>query len=258
MTLTALTPPESSVYPQQSPLPDDDRPRRYALIPTHNRPVELARLVGQLETWADTIVIIDNASTPPVSEVELQAAYPGTSVVVAQWPVQPPNLYHMWNLGFDVIHVHAAAQDTQFVRQLLWDVAVLNDDTLLPDGWADYVSGHLRQSTAVAASTYPFPSPVCSQPPLLKTRHDGNIGSRMCPWAFILRGETGLRADEQFGWWWGDTDLDWQACNAGGVLLLPGPVPANTLANSTTVGALAEQAGRDGQYFVDKWGHRPW
>jgi hypothetical protein len=80
----------------------------------------------------------------------------------------------------------------------------------------------------------------------------------MCPWAFILRGEVGLRADEKFGWWWGDTDLDWQACAAGGVLLLPGPVPANTLANSTTVGALAEQAGRDGQYFTAKWGRRPW
>jgi len=119
------------------------------------------------------------------------------------------------------------------------------------------VSTILRQSPAVAASTYPFPH--ASAPlPLLKTRHDGNIASRMCPWAFILRGEAGLRADDNFGWWWGDTDLDWQACNKGGVLLLPGEVPANTLANSTTVGALAEQAGRDGQYFADKWGHRPW
>lgn len=258
MTLTAVTPHESSVYPQQSPMPDEERPRRYALIPTHDRPFELARLVGQLETWADTIVIIDNASTPPVSETELRAAHPDTTVFVVDWPDQPPNLYRLWNVGFDTIRLHAVAQGINSGRLGQWDVAVLNDDTLLPDGWAEYVSSSLRNSPAAAASTFPFGSPICEAPPLLKTRHDSNIGSRMCPWAFILRGEVGLRADENFGWWWGDTDLDWQACNAGGVLLLPGPVPANTLANSTTVGVLAEQAGRDGQYFVDKWGHRPW
>jgi hypothetical protein len=262
MTLPTLNEPASSVYPQLHSHHDPQRPRRYALIPTHDRPVELARLVGQLEPWADIIVIIDNASNPAVSEVELRAAHPATSIIVIECPDQPPNLYHMWNLGFDAIHLHAEAQVPGTGRRRLWDVAVLNDDTLLPDGWADYVSANLRDPAAAgaaAASTYPFVHCQASEPPVwLKKNHDGNIGTRMCPWAFILRGEAGLRADENFGWWWGDTDLDWQACVAGGVLLLPGPVPANTLANSTTVGVLAEQAGRDGLYFAAKWGRRPW
>lgn len=252
MTLPVLTPPETSAYPQHPPAPEQDRPCRYALIPTHNRPDELARLVGQLEPWADTIVIIDNASQPPVSEADFLGMFPNTTVRVIEWPDQPPNLYRMWNVGFEAIHT---VEQPPCRSNGQWDIAVLNDDTLLPVGWAHYVSANLRNHGAAAASTFPFPHPGEA---ILKTRADGNIGSRMCPWAFIIRGELGLRADEKFGWWWGDTDLDWQACNAGGVLLLPGPVPANTLANSTTVGALAEQAGRDGEYFVTKWGFRPW
>lgn len=251
MTLPVLTPPETSPSAQRSPMSEQDRPARYALIPTHNRPDELARLVGQLEAWADTIVIIDNASTPPVSEVEYRALFPNTMVIVVEVGDQPPNLYRLWNVGFEAIHTMEQA----IGRNHQWDIAVLNDDTLLPVGWAHYVSTNLRNHGAAAASTFPFPHPGEA---MLKTRHDGNIGSRMCPWAFIIRGELGLRADENFGWWWGDTDLDWQACGKGGVLLLPGEIPANTLANSTTVGALAEQAGRDGEYFVAKWGFRPW
>lgn len=250
MTSPALAPPAPSVYPQHDPVSEDERPTRYALIPTHNRPAELARLVGQLEQWADTVVIIDNASDPAVSEVELRAAFPGTTAMVVSWPDQPPNLYHLWNIGFEAI---AMAQ--MHFGKGVWDVAVLNDDTDLPPGWTHYVSANLRHYGAAAASTYPFPT---SHGAWHKTSADGSIATRMCPWAFILRGEVGLRADENFGWWWGDTDLDWQACTKGGVLLLPGPVPANTLANSTTVGALAEQAGRDGAYFASKWGRRPW
>jgi hypothetical protein len=80
----------------------------------------------------------------------------------------------------------------------------------------------------------------------------------MCPWAFVVRGELGLRADEKMRWWWGDTDFEWQAIQAGGVLMLPGYTALNTLANSTTHGVLAEQAGRDGETFALKWGGRPW
>lgn len=239
-----------SVYPQHPTMPDDQRPTRYAIIPTHNRLAELTRLLGQLEHWADFVIILDNASEPPVSEVELRVHHPRTQVVVVSWPEQPPHLYRMWNAGFEAAKTNQEAWHTG-----PYDIAVLNDDTLLPDGWCEYVGANLRHHGAAAASTYPFPTSSAAH---LKTSHDGNIVTRMCPWAFMLRGEAGLRADESFRWWWGDTDLDWQACEKGGVLLLPGPVPANTLANSTTVGALAEQAGRDGETFTRKWGHRPW
>lgn len=156
----------------------------------------------------------------------------------------------MWNRGFELIETTA-----QVFRSEKWDVAVFNDDTVIPDGWFDYVAHALRGTDAAIACTDPYGA---LQSPLLKTQPDGNIQTRMCPWAFIVRGELGLHADETMRWWWGDTDFDWQACRAGGVLLLPGYTTQNTCANSTTFGALAEQAGRDGETFARKWGWRPW
>lgn len=231
------------------------RATRYALIPTHNRPVELMSLVKQLDAQVDTILVIDNASNPPVGEVELRVLCDHANVVVVRDDEQPPNLYRLWNFGFDLITEN---QSMAYGLKQPWDVAVFNDDTSIPDGWYDYVAAPLaHRSTAVAVS--------CTDPygiltaPLLKTLSgDGNINVRMCPWAFVVRGELGLRADESFGWWWGDTDFDWQACRSGGVLMLPGYTTQNTLANSTTHGVLAEQAGRDAATFQLKWGFRPW
>jgi hypothetical protein len=156
----------------------------------------------------------------------------------------------MWNRAFALIETTA-----RIMNESKWDVIVLNDDAVLPDGWLDYVTSALREGSAAVACTDPYGTLTM---PLLKTRPDGNIQTRMCPWAFVVRGELGLCADEDLRWWWGDTDFDWQACNAGGVLLLPGYTTQNTGANSTTHGALAEQAGRDGETFVQKWGWRPW
>ena len=84
------------------------------------------------------------------------------------------------------------------------------------------------------------------------------IETRLTGWAFVLRGEAGLRLDERFRWWCGEDDVSMRARRAGGLVHVGGyPVP-NTGANSSTVGVLAEQAAKDMQTFVDKWGVRPW
>lgn len=233
------------------------RATRYALIPTHNRPLELLQLIKQLDTSTDVIFVIDNASDPAVSETVLSRHAPNSKVMVIRDEEQPPNLYRLWNLGFDQIAIYHDVNARQAdLKQ--WDVAVFNDDTWIPHEWYDYVAIRLanRSTAAAVACTDPY---GILRHPLLKTQSgDGNINVRMCPWAFVVRGELGLRADESFGWWWGDTDFDWQACRNGGVLLLPDYTTKNILANSTTHGALAEQAGRDAQTFSLKWGFKPW
>jgi hypothetical protein len=223
---------------------------RYAVIPTHNRPDQLTALVKTLDAQGcDHIVVIDNASDPPIGKLWLQIQT-GRSTQVLRDEEQPPHLYRMWNRGFALVEMTA-----RVMREITWDVVVLNDDAELPDGWLDYVAAGLRQTSAAVVCTDPYGT---LQETLLKTQPDGNIQTRMCPWAFVVRGELSLRADETLRWWWGDTDFDWQACNAGGVLLLPGHTTKNTGANSTTHGELAEQAGRDGLTFQQKWGWRPW
>jgi hypothetical protein len=201
--------------------------------------------VSSLLPQTDQIVIIDNASDPPVDPVRY-----GPHVLVVRDDEQPPNLYRLWNVG--LIAVRMNAQDRRYE---CWDVALFNDDADVPGGWYDVVAAALRSGSYAAASTA---SHVPVHAPLVKTAPDGELARRMCPWAFVARGELELLADEDFRWWWGDTHYDWVCRQRGGVIIVPGPQVANTLANSTTVGVLAEQAGRDGETFKQKWGFRPW
>lgn len=225
---------------------------RYAIIPTYNRIEHVTNLVSSLKAQGCThVIVIDNGEEQLLSSLWFRVKC-GMKVSVIHDDEHPPNLYKMWNHGFEVIKLTA-----DIMRETLWDVIVLNDDAELPDGWLDYVCEGLRGS-------YGSPAVACTDPygilpgPLLKVQPDHNIQTRMCPWAFVTRGELGLRADETMRWWYGDTDYDWQACQAGGVLLLPGKTTKNLFANSTTVGELAEQAGRDGETFKTKWGRLAW
>jgi hypothetical protein len=230
---------------------------RYAVIPTRNRPEQLTSLLRQLEGQVNLVYVVDNASDEPLSSLWLRQ-FADVRTIVVRDDEQPPHLYKMWNSAFNVIESTA-----RVMGEKLWDVAVFNDDTSLPGDWYDYVANALsrnpsddNRSVPAVACTYTHAN--YGETPYLKTQIDGNIMTRMCPWAFVVRGELGLRADESMRWWWGDTDFEWQAIQAGGVLMLPGYTALNTLANSTTHGVLAEQAGRDGETFALKWGGRPW
>ncbi len=229
---------------------------RYAVVPTHNRHTDLRLLVAALWPQVDITVIIDNASDPLVTVASVVPAGDvagRTHVVrVVRDEEQPPNLYRLWNVALDACDEHARA-----AGHGEWNIGVFNDDAAVPNGWFDLVASGLRgHPTAVVASTGAHGA--VRRPTLLSSGKDGSVFQRMCPHAFVVRGEVGLRADESFRWWWGDTDWDWRARRAGGVLLLPGPLVDNTRANSQTHGELMRQTGVDRETFVRKWGAAPW
>lgn len=211
---------------------------RIAVIPTHNRPAELQRCVDAIRPQVDHIVVIDNASDPVVAVEDVHVVHDDE---------QPPNLSRLWNRGLKYAQYYAQGAPT-------WDVAILNDDAIPWPGWFEYVSSHMRQTTAVAACVSQF----THGPAFYDSSAPFTIATRVTGWAFILRGEAGLRFDERFRWWCGDDDISAQARHNGGLLILPGQWVENTLANTTTTGVLAEQSARDMQAFVDKWGCRPW
>ncbi len=238
-------PPETAV-----PIPASERAvPRYAVIPTHNRPAQLLALVSSLGVQCDRIVVLDNASTPPVYREQLQAAVPEQCTVeVIRDEEQPPNLSRFWNVMFD----HCLSHSSEWHGQ--WDVAVFNDDAVVPAGWYDVCSTALRgHEKAAVAHTGTVPvhrEDLLDAYPFERQR-------RMCPWAFVVRGELGLRADESMRWWYFDDDFCRQAIDVGGVLAVPGPLVVNSGANSTTVGVLAEQSQKDMATFAAKWGGTP-
>jgi hypothetical protein len=192
------------------------------------------------------VCVVDNASTPP-------AAAPADldNVAVVADPTQPPNLADMWNRALDAI------RDCRPADVDRWDVALLCDDTAVPAGWMAAVCEQMRGHGAMAASTHPYePLDI----PVVKTVPDGDFHNRLCGWAFVLRGEAGLRADTNMRWWWCDIDLDWQARAAGGIVLAAGPVAANQRPNEWTTARddLGTQTGVDRAAFVAKHGWAPW
>lgn len=222
-------------------------PGRYAIIPTRNRPAELAALVGELHRQGATVVVVDNASDPPASP-PVNGEQVCTVIVDSE---QPPNLSRLWNVGLDTVTELAAESGYE-----QWDVAVLNDDTILPAGWYDACAAALRAGPAAVACSAPHGTIPA---PLLKTTPDRDVMTRMCPHAFVTRGEVGMRSDESMRWWWFDSDWDFRArLHFGGVQIITGFLTANTCANSSTVGVLAEQAGRDRARFAQIWGYNPW
>lgn len=227
-------------------------PGRYAVVATRDRPTELAAVVDALHAQGAALVVVDNGSTPPASppiDRDADSALTTAPTVIVD-DEQPPNLSRLWNLGLAEVEEQARRRGL-----IEWDVAVVNDDAVLPHGWFDACVTALRDTGAAAA---------CSDPHnrlgarLLKTAPDRDVFTRMCGWAFILRGEAGLRADEDLRWWYGDTSIDFEARTKGGMVVIPGYPVGNVWANSTTVGPLAAQAARDRVAFAAKWGGAPW
>jgi glycosyltransferase involved in cell wall biosynthesis len=220
-------------------------PGRYALIVTYNRPQLLVRCVEAIRDQVDLIMIVDNSTEDLIRKDRI-----GAHVMVMRYQMQPPNLSLFWNMGLRAIEHTAHTRG-----QKEWDVAVLNDDAIPPPGWFVVVSDAIRKHNAVAGCSG---GPTGSDPVVYGPEAQPAVHTRLAGWAFVLRGEHALRADERFKWWCGDDDLSMQARNAGGLVVVPGMGVPNTEADSTTVGTLMTQSAIDMQSFVDKWGKRPW
>jgi len=234
---------------------------RIAVVATHNRPAELRRLLRAVGPQCHAIVVIDNASSRAVPgwEVHAEASAPSCTLRVTEVirdDEQPPNLSRLWNVGLD----WARKQAEEWSPDGLYDVAVLNDDAIPPPGWWDAVSGAMRGPLgAVAGSSDPFDQLNPGEMRLWDRTAPMSAATRLAGWAFLLRGEwEGARFDERLRWWYGDDEISLRAREAGGLVHVGGfPVP-NTGANASTVGVLAEQAGRDRAMFVAITGRQPW
>lgn len=225
---------------------------RIAVVPTHDRPEELARAIAALAPQCHLIIVIDNASTPPANPL-----VPGSILHFVRDPEQPPNLSRLWNVGLDEAARLAVAWDL-LDGSGTYDVAIVNDDAIPPPGWFDAVSTAMRERGAAAGSSAPFDDGTRRDAVLHVDDQPPGVHNRLTGWAFVLRGEHGARFDERLRWWAQDDLMSLHARQSGGLVHVCGVPVVNTKANTSTVGALAEQAAKDMQTFVDITGVRPW
>ena len=223
-------------------------PRAWAVVPSNGRPY-LDELIASLVEQVYDVIVIANTwqrdSSPSVLETG------GLPVCVVEDEREDRNISRWWNLGLDLVARHAGwLGDTE------WDVLVVNDDVVCPPGFVGTLSGRMRATSAVCA----YPDQAGGQQEILHTvAAPVPLPQRITGYAFMLRGETGLRADESLVWWYGDDDLDWRARQEGGALLVPG-IPVEHRAPDVQTNAspeLTAQAGRDRETFIAKHGKAP-
>lgn len=226
----------------------------HAVIVTHNRHDDLRDCVAALAPQVHHVTVIDNASDPPVDTL----TQPGIDCL-AYDREQPPNLSRLWNRGIARSETVALSR-----RATRWDTLVVNDDFVAGAGFVDALQGPLRGTHAVLASPYVFDGTsgrgqgrvdVYEAPGTL-----AGIGTRMAGFAWMVKGEAGLRLDESIKWLYGDDDIAQQACANGGRLVVHGATWEHRHPDGGTTGnpLLAEQGGRDRATFVAKWGFQPW
>jgi GT2 family glycosyltransferase len=220
---------------------------RAAVIPTRDRHDLVVDCIASVVDQVDTVIVIDNLSTPPIDPDPWHG-----KVGVVRVPVDPPNISTLWNVGIAL--ADAAAHRAASAR---WDIVVLNSDVVVPAGWAERLSTAMRSTTAALA----YPDQHGGTQQILHTKAEPiDLRQRITGYAYLLRGETGLRLDEDLAWWYGDDDLDWRAREAGGALLVPELAVEHRCPNGSMYERpeLQEQAGRDRETFLKKWGRTPW
>jgi hypothetical protein len=175
--------------------------RSYAVIPQKGKTHLTDAVVKQLltEDACEAIFIMDNGTEYEEVETQKMRLYPNSDVVRVV-DCEGWNIHRMWNHGVELARKRARGDD--------FNVAILNNDLRLGPHFIK------RQATALRAD--PMLWAVCPN-------YDGRKGSgvdyvvgtyplRMSGFAFMLKGEAVhpdalAPFDEEFGWWYGDTDF---------------------------------------------------
>jgi hypothetical protein len=211
----------------------------FAIVPTNGRPC-FKECLAAIREQVDEVVIVEGgpnaervdwANLPIIREPDLN---------ISKW----------WNLGLKLIESRMKQRgSTQ------WDVAVINDDVIVPPGWFTAITDVMRASGAAAGCSggQAIPYNIMHTEP-------GPVGlmTRMKGFAFILAGEKGVRANEKLRWYFSDDHVDWMARRAGGMVTVPGYGVEHLFPNAQMTPELHATVPVDAEQFHAYWGMRPW
>lgn len=234
----------------------------YTVIPTKNRPTELDNLIlslhGNQVDDSSRILVINNGQPWGVS------SWARRNATVVTDSREAPHIYNMWNIGL----AWAARCASELSRAPGYHggkikphaVAVLNDDVQLPPNFAARTIQTLRDTDCTIAFPDQGPGIMNAIPgPFPTDIYEDQ--KRITGYAFVVNGTHGIRCDENFKWHYGDDDLDWQARrDYNGTQEVTGVTVKHLYPSKSTNASpsLIEQAGKDRETFIKKWGKPPW
>lgn len=158
--------------------------KRYAVIPTRNRPEQYARCYAAIEPQVTGTVVTIAHMDPDYVQAP-----------VVEYTDDPPNISTMWRMGLRFC-AELAGRDQHLV-------AILNDDVVVSPTWFDQIEEAMeREGTVLGCGA----------------AHQGMLEGS----AFVLKGWT-LMPSPVWTWWASDNYLSEQAeKNWGGVTYVPG------------------------------------
>lgn len=187
------------------------------------------------------VVVVANGRESPTQE-EIPNA------IVIEYPTYEYCMPNWWNWGLSFISDGLAIGNHE--------IFIFNADTFAHGSDVLQLSQALRDHDL--AATGPDQSDRVQGSIHKETRAEPfDLGYRLPGYAFVLKGELGLRADPRFRHWYIDDDLEWQARLAGGTGLVPG-VKVQHPANGNPLSPMLQQfAAEDREKFKIKWGVYP-
>lgn len=213
----------------------------FAVVPSRDRDDCLRECIASLDPQTDGVVVINNGDP---ARADWITKTPGVLVVI-QDGQQPPNLSNLLNQGIEQVETLAKVSELT-----AWNVALLNDDAEVPPGWVDLLGSAMRDSAAAAA----YVDRVGRAGRHLSRTPPADASQLMTCWACLVRGELGLRWDEDLRWWFGDNLFDLACRKSGGVVAVGGALPLHKHPSAATMASveLSEQARRDEQTYRAK------
>lgn len=200
----------------------------------------LRRLLDSLEHPKNHVVII---ATQPDSLGFADIGGHADHIVLAHRTEQYISTW--WNLGLNYVR--------EFAEKREHEVFVVSSDNVgRPDSIA-MLATFMRDNNLAMVG----PNPWQDFARIFRIEHARGCHDRVPGGCWMLAGESGLRVDEQFRWWYSDDDLEMQAREHSGAGILPG---TGLIAGPDTELSLEKQlwAVQDRRKFVEKWGKQPW
>lgn len=216
----------------------------FAIIPTNGRDC-FKRCLEAVYDQVDRVYVVEGGPDAKIIDADLEY---GSDFTIIREPEL--NISKWWNLGLKLIANRALAS-----RMAKWNVVILNDDAIIPQGWVHQLDKTMR-GMGVAAASSGNPAPI----PALHTQ-PGPVGlaTRMQGFAFMLAGEKGVRANEQLKWYFSDDHVDWLSRQKGGMVSVPGLYVTHLHPNGQVTPEIQEQIAKDAHTFTQYWnGMRPW